>query len=1559
MPPRKKKTAQAAAQAASKKKSSTVDLSKAHEERVRSALKGLGIGGASSAAATSALVPPHGDVGAAGAQAGISAAEAIQRVASAYQALQGQGFHSGDIEDALEQLPLATLSEEAALDWLLLHLEPARLPRRYADQSRHAAAGGAVDVKLRAERKGRGADGGADGEERLAGELTRAEQQRQREQDEQKREAAQQEEARRRREQQEMEEREKTDRRAWIMQYMDNSDSEEGSQAGSDQGSEGGSVVEDWEVWGDPREVERRRAERKRSQLPRDTRILLIAEELTQAKDEAVRAKLAKDKDRQRALGELIRQLKLEMDQLGITEADFPTPPQQNTPALAPGAAVPLQGSNDGQHEDGAYQDWQAGGAAGEAKAGSEAPDCSALPPPEGAKGAEVEGAAGIGSDSGSDFGLGLFDEDFASALEPSEAAGQRQRRGAAPAGAPPVQPWGATAGPTSAGGGGGGSKKGGKKGDGGAARQAAPEAQQPKALLQQLCQRSGWPAPRYERLEQGGMRLEGGGYRYCVMVEPAASRGPRRKGQQAQQGPRTFRLLEEDDGWERIEEAQNAAAARALFDLGAELPPGGPFEGPLWQVLPPAFQGLWQQWEEDRLRAEQDDGADRAAEADEAARLAFAEALVSRRQAELAGGEGRAQPGGGSAGGLGAAASEGGADSWAEQLRKELAAESQRDEQQAQREGAAMQAEQRRWQESEEGARWVQDRAKLPVVAIQQPLVQALAEHDVVVVSGETGSGKTTQVPQYILEDAVLRGEGGACSIVCTQPRRIAAISVAERVAAERGEAGPGQPGCRVGYHVRLDAAQTSATRLLFCTTGILLRRLAGDPALRSVSHVLVDEVHERTLQGDFLMALLRDLVSVRRAAGRPLKVVLMSATLDSSLFADYFAGPGGAPCPVLHAEGRTFPVEQLCLEDVYELTGYRLDADSPAALRPNHDRRAQQRVAKTAGASKQTLVRSGWGDAEADVGVLNPHYQEDHYDRYSAHTRRNLARLDEDRIDYDLLEDLVAHIDSEKEEGAVLVFLPGMGEITALHERLAGSRRFRGNAHWLVPLHSTVSPGEQRQAFKRPPAGVRKIVLATNIAETSLTIEDVVYVVDSGKLKERRYDAGRGMSLLVEDWVSAASARQRRGRAGRVRPGVCYGLYTRHRLEHRMRRYQAPEMVRVPLEELVLQIHLLRLGRAAPFLARVLQPPPDKSVTGAVRTLQEVGALTAEEELTPLGHHLAQLPVDARVGKLLLLAASLGCLSPALTMAACLSYKSPFSTSQANQDAADRARRGLASATSGSVAAGQQSDHLLMVAAFDGWLAARREGGPQGGRQHSRKHFLSEATLDMLADMRQQFASMLVDIGFVDRHGRSGDSQGGAADGGRRVSRGSTHKAWFDDQATPWNRYASFPAVVKAVLFAALNPNVAVMDEEAAPGKRPGWHDGTGEVHIHPSSLNHPLETQHFHRPFITYLEKVRTSKSFLRECTTISPMAILLFGGSLRVVHEGGYVVVGDWIRIRAPAQTAVLVKQLRQALEGLLQEKVRRPRVRLEEVGGPVIQSIVDLLNHEEAAQQWSR
>jgi len=702
-----------------------------------------------------------------------------------------------------------------------------------------------------------------------------------------------------------------------------------------------------------------------------------------------------------------------------------------------------------------------------------------------------------------------------------------------------------------------------------GAPKAAAPpraEPKPPKALLQALCAKRGAPPPRFRKLPPGGDR--GGTTRYACAVDPP----PLPRGATKPVAPpraTEHAMPVSDDGWDTVQDAQNGASLRALLRLtgGGRSADGAD----VLRSLGEPWASLWVSW-------------------------------VASGPGDDAG-----DVGGGDAGrdeflaGLAAAEGEGGARAPAPAAAPEperapdatlrlptintasVAAES-----------ASLAAANAAFAASPDGARWLAARAALPVAAIQADLLAALDAHDVVVVGGDTGCGKTTQVPQFLLDAAIEKGTGGGTRILITQPRRIAAVSVADRVAAERGQPPPGAPGGVVGHHVRLDPAHTRATRLLFCTTGILLRRLAGDPALGDVSHVILDEVHERGLQSDFALALLRRLVPARRAAGRPLKLVLMSATLDASLFANYF---GGAPS--LAAAGRTHPVEIKFLEDAHAAVGYRLAPDSRACLRETGKSFDRKRLEKAAG-GRAAAVAAGWGDDARDGPPLNRFFDAADFAAHPPFVAANMARLDEMVVDLDLIEELVAHIDAEAgadDDGAVLVFLPGFADIASLADRLSALPPACRDGRWrIVCLHSSVSGADQRQAFVRPPAGVRKIVLATNIAETSLTIDDVVYVIDAAKVKERRHDAGRGMSLLCEDFVSRAGARQRAGRAGRVRPGVCYTLVTKRRHNTRLRAFQAPEMVRVPLEELVLQIHALGVGPAAAFLAGCVEPPPAK---------------------------------------------------------------------------------------------------------------------------------------------------------------------------------------------------------------------------------------------------------------------------------------------------------------------------------------------------------------------------
>ncbi|KAK8952511.1 putative pre-mRNA-splicing factor ATP-dependent RNA helicase [Platanthera zijinensis] len=311
-----------------------------------------------------------------------------------------------------------------------------------------------------------------------------------------------------------------------------------------------------------------------------------------------------------------------------------------------------------------------------------------------------------------------------------------------------------------------------------------------------------------------------------------------------------------------------------------------------------------------------------------------------------------------------------------------------------------------------------------------------------------------------------------------------------------------------------------------------------------------------------------------------------------------------------------------------------------------------------------KKNLVMPSWGDETLLFeDYVNPYYISDLYHSYSERTQQNLKSMNEDVIDFDLLEDLIYHIDETYPPGAILVFLPGVPEIELLVNRLAASFQFRGvSSDWVLPLHSSLSSMEQRKVFLSPPENTRKVIISTNIAETSITIDDVIYVVDSGKHKEYRFNPHKKMSTMVEEWISQANAKQRRGRAGRVKPGICFCLYTLHRFEKLMRPFQVPEMLRMPLTDLCLQIKFLSLGDIKYFLLEAIEPPGEEAISSAVDLLYKVGAFEGYEELSPLGYHLAKLPVDVLIGKMMLHGAIFGCLSPVLSIAAFLSHKSPF---------------------------------------------------------------------------------------------------------------------------------------------------------------------------------------------------------------------------------------------------------------------------------------------------------
>ncbi|KAH7854237.1 hypothetical protein Vadar_011602 [Vaccinium darrowii] len=768
--------------------------------------------------------------------------------------------------------------------------------------------------------------------------------------------------------------------------------------------------------------------------------------------------------------------------------------------------------------------------------------------------------------------------------------------------------------------------------------------------------------------------------------------------------------------------------------------------------------------------------------------------------------------------------------------------------------------------------------REKLPAFKVRSEFLKAVAENQVLVVSGETGCGKTTLLPQFILEDEISALRGANCNIICTQPRRISAISVAARISSERGES----LGESVGYQIRLESKRSAQTQLLFCTTGVLIRRLVQDPDLTGVSHLLVDEIHERGMNEDFLLIILHDLLPRRP----DLRLVLMSATINADLFSKYFGN-----APTIHIPGLTFPVAEFFLEDVLEKTRYSIKSEVKNYQGSSRRRGRQQE-------SEKDPLTELFEDVDIDS----------HYKSFSMTTRQSLEAWSGSQLDLGLVESTVEYICRCEGDGAILIFLTGWDDISKLLDKVKANSFLGDPRKFLVlPLHGSMPTINQREIFDRPPANMRKIVLATNIAESSITIDDVVYVIDCGKAKETSYDALNKLACLLPSWISKASAHQRRGRAGRVQPGVCYRLYPKL-IHDAMPQYQLPEILRTPLQELCMTIKSLELGNIGTFLAKALQPPDSLSVQNAIELLKTIGALDDSEELTPLGRHLCTLPLDPNIGKMLLMGSIFQCLNPALTIASALAHRDPFVLPINRKEEADAAKR--------SFAGDSCSDHIALLKAFEAWKDAKRSGND---RSLCWENFLSPVTLQMMDDMRSQFLDLLSDIGFVDK------------------SRG----------ANAYNQYSKDLEMVSAILCAGLYPNVVQCKRR---GKRTAFYTKeAGKVDIHPASVNAGVHL--FPLPYMVYSEKVKTTSIFIRDSTNISDYALLMFGGNLIPSKTGeGIEMLGGYLHFSASKSVLELIRKLRGELDKLLNRKIEEPGLDISVEGKGVVAAVIELLHH---------
>ncbi|KAI4243457.1 MAG: hypothetical protein L6R40_003459 [Gallowayella cf. fulva] len=527
--------------------------------------------------------------------------------------------------------------------------------------------------------------------------------------------------------------------------------------------------------------------------------------------------------------------------------------------------------------------------------------------------------------------------------------------------------------------------------------------------------------------------------------------------------------------------------------------------------------------------------------------------------------------------------------------------------------------------------------RKSLPIYSFRDELLKAVEQYQVLIIVGETGSGKTTQIPQYLHEAGYTKD---GMKVGCTQPRRVAAMSVAARVAEEMGV----KVGNEVGYAIRFEDATSDKTILKYMTDGMLLREFLTEPDLGAYSALMIDEAHERTLHTDILFGLVKDIARFRPE----LKLLISSATMDAQKFAKYFDD-----APIFNIPGRRYPV------DIHYTS---------------------QPEANYLAAAVTTIFQ----------------------------------------------------IHMSQGQGDILVFLTGQEEIEAAEQNLQETARKLGSkAPELVicPIYANLPSELQSKIFEPTPPGARKVVLATNIAETSLTIDGIVYVIDPGFVKENVYNARTGMESLIVTPCSRASANQRAGRAGRVGPGKCFRLYTKFAFYNELDENTTPEIQRTNLNSIVLLLKSLGINHLIEF--DFMDPPPAETLIRALEQLYALGALNDRGELTKIGRQMAEFPTDPMLAKSILSADKHGCVEEVLSIIAMLGEASAlFYRPKDKRIHADSAR--------GRFTVKEGGDHFSLLNIWNQWVDS------DFSYVWARENFLQQRSLTRARDVRDQLAKL-----------------------------------------------------------------------------------------------------------------------------------------------------------------------------------------------------------------------
>ncbi|KAI9016044.1 P-loop containing nucleoside triphosphate hydrolase protein [Hyaloraphidium curvatum] len=530
------------------------------------------------------------------------------------------------------------------------------------------------------------------------------------------------------------------------------------------------------------------------------------------------------------------------------------------------------------------------------------------------------------------------------------------------------------------------------------------------------------------------------------------------------------------------------------------------------------------------------------------------------------------------------------------------------------------------------------EQRESLPIFKLREALVQAVSENQILVVVGDTGSGKTTQMTQYLAEE----GFANRGVIGCTQPRRVAAMSVAKRVAEEVGV----RLGQEVGYSIRFEDCTSPETRIKYMTDGMLLRECLIDPELTKYSVIMLDEAHERNINTDVLFGLMKKAIKARP----DLKLIVTSATLDAEKFSKYFFN-----CPIFSIPGRTFPVEIL----------YTKEPES-------------------------------------------------------------------DYLDAALITIMQIHL--SEPPGDILLFLTGQEEIDTAAEVLYERMKALGPMVpelIILPVYSALPSEMQSKIFDPAPPGARKVVIATNIAETSITIDGIFYVVDPGFVKQNAYDPKLGMDSLVVVPISQAQARQRAGRAGRTGPGKCYRLYTEAAYRNEMLPNAVPEIQRTNLANTVLMLKAMGINDLIGF--DFMDPPPIQTLITAMEQLYQLGALDDEGLLTKLGRKMAEFPLEPPLCKMLITSVEIGCSDEILTIVAMLSVQNVFYRPKDKQAVADQKKAKFHQ---------PEGDHVTLLAVYNAWKNSKFSN------PWCYENFIQARSMRRAQDIRKQL------MGIMDRY-------------------------------------------------------------------------------------------------------------------------------------------------------------------------------------------------------------